>query len=244
MTEELETRVRLRTTELRTRVEQLARMASELTMTEQRERKRMAHVLHDQLQQILVAAKMRIESLESAGLEHRKSETQQVIVLLDEALANSRSLAVELSPPILAEGLGRALEWLCGIWIREKYNLQVKMALDQAIDTRQEDMRNLVFLTVKELLFNVVKHASVKEASVELVVHDPGTLRVTVRDRGLGFDVARLGGNVRSGSGFGLTSLHERLEILGGSLEIHSGSNRGVEAIILAPMKMPIQPLS
>lgn len=242
--EELENRVQLRTAELRTRVEQLARMASELTMTEQRERKRMAHVLHDQLQQILVAAKMRIESLESAGSEQRKSETKEVICLLDEALANSRSLAVELSPPILAEGLGRALEWLCGTWIKEKYNLVVIMAVDQAIDACQEDMRNLIFLTVKELLFNVVKHASVKEAAVELAVHDPGTLRVTVRDVGQGFDAARLGRNVTSGSGFGLTSLHERLEILGGSLEIRSGPNRGVEAIILAPMKMSIQPPS
>jgi two-component system, chemotaxis family, CheB/CheR fusion protein len=241
VTDELERRVETRTAELQTRVGQLACMTSELTMAEQRERKRMALVLHDQLQQILVAAKMRVESIATSGVEPWKSEIMEVIGLLDEALANSRSLAVDLSPPILAEGLGRALEWLCGTWISEKYHLKVNMAIDPTIDARREDMRNLVFLAVKELLFNVVKHTTVKEATVELAVHDPGTLRVTVRDGGQGFDASVIGENLSSGSSFGLASLHERLEILGGSLKIESGANRGVEATILAPLKMSIQ---
>ncbi len=235
--DELEEKVDQRTAELQKKVKQLARMASELTLTEERERKRMAHVLHDQLQQILVAAKMRIETLEPADNDRRKTETGELIALLDEALINSRSLAVELSPPILGEGLGRALDWLCGTWIKEKYDLKVLTKIDLSIDARHVDMRNLVFLSVKELLFNVVKHSDTREAWVELAVHDDATLRVTVRDSGQGFDVNVLGTKHAPGSGFGLTSVHERLEILGGSLEIRSEPGKGVEATILAPIK-------
>lgn len=141
-TEELEEKVESRTAELRTRVEQLAQTASELTQTEQRERKRMAHVLHDQLQQILVAAKMRIESLDPTDLGQWESDINEVVSLVDEALANSRSLAVELSPPVLGDGLARALEWLCGSGFKEKYHLNVEVVLNPSINAQQEDMRN------------------------------------------------------------------------------------------------------
>ncbi len=236
-TVELETRVRTRTAELRTRVDQLAQMASELTHTEQRERTRIAHVLHDQLQQILVAAKMRIEAIDPTNLERWNADVAEVVVLLDEALANSRSLAVELSPPVLAEGLARALEWLGSTWSKEKYGLEVKMSLDPSVEAQQDDVRYLLFLTVKELLFNVVKHSSAKEATLELVADDSANLRITVRDAGQGFDPAKLGATLHSASGFGLNSLNERLLLMGGRLEIRSSPGCGVEAIILAPIK-------
>ncbi|MEO7098376.1 MAG: chemotaxis protein CheB [Luteolibacter sp.] len=239
--DELEFRVEQRTVELKKRAKQLALMASELTFTEQRERKDMAHVLHDQLQQVLVAAKMRIESLDNDDRECRKAEREKLISLIDEALVNSRSLAVELSPPILVEGLGPALVWLCSVWMKERHGMTVECEIDTTLDTRQEDMRILVFLATKELLFNVVKHSTVKEAIVELAMHDAEHLRVTVRDHGTGFD----NGNkeiAHSSTGFGLMSIRERLEMLGGSLEIRSRRNHGVEATILAPrLLVPLQ---
>jgi len=233
--DELETQVALRTAQLTKRAGQLARMASELTFTEQRERKRIAAVLHDELQQILVAAKMRVEALDSGEPAKLASDVGKLTWLIDEALVNARSVIVELSPPILAEGLGSALEWLATTWMREFHNLTVECDIDTSIDARQEDMRVLIFLAVRELLFNVVKHSSVRNAFVELVVHDDENLRVTVRDHGLGFDPQEAGPDGKAGSGFGLISLHERLELLGGSLKIRSAPNDGVEAIIMAP---------
>lgn len=234
---ELEERVAQRTSELRRRAGQLAFMASELTLAEQRERKRMAHVLHDQLQQLLVAAKMRVSLTETMDPDERKREAAKLLALLDEALDNSRSLAVELSPPILAEGLGRALQWLCCGWMSEKHQLRVHCNIDSTLDTPHEDMRILVFLAVKELLFNVVKHANVMEAFVEVVAHDSQTLRVSVKDQGVGIRPPDEERNSGPGSGFGLIGLRERLELLGGSFEIHSKSDQGVEATILAPRK-------
>jgi two-component system CheB/CheR fusion protein len=238
--EELEERVAQRTAELRRRAGQLAFMASELTLTEQRERKRMAHVLHDQLQQLLVAAKMRISWTETLDPEARKPEVAKLIALVDEALDNSRSLAVELSPPILVDGLGRALQWLCCDWMGEKHHLLVHCHIDVSLDTPHEDMRILLFLAVKELLFNIVKHAKVMEAFVEVVAHDSQNLRVSVKDQGVGipphYEVKTNG----SGSGFGLLSLRERLELLGGSFEIRSLPGKGTEAVILAPRRQTI----
>ena len=150
--------------------------------------------------------------------------------LVDEALAISRSLAVELSPSVLVDGLARALGWLWSSWFKDKYHLGVKVALNSAIDTEEEVMRHLVFLTVKELLFNVVKHSSAKEAFVELTVDDSGKLRATVRDGGQGFDPRKLGTVLDTGSGFGLNSLNNRLLFLKGSLDILSRPGHGVEA--------------
>ncbi|MES2661134.1 MAG: chemotaxis protein CheB [Verrucomicrobiota bacterium] len=235
--QELESRVQERTAELRKRIAQLAIMTSELTLAEQRERKRMAHVLHDQLQQILVAAKLRIESLDDGDMAKREKDVAKLVALMDEALANSRSLAVDLSPPILGEGLGKALNWLCSIWMRDKYDLIVTCNIDDSIDTPQVDLRILLYLAVKELLFNVVKHSKVSEATVDLAIHDPGHLCVTIRDCGMGFDMEKVDGKNISVTGFGLIGLYERLEMLGGKLEIHSRPNEGVEAVIIAPMK-------
>jgi two-component system CheB/CheR fusion protein len=233
--EELEARVEERTAELRKRASQISLMASDLTFTEQRERKRMAHILHDQFQQLLVSAKMRIESLAKMDEDGRARETMNLVRLMDEVLSNSRSLAVELSPPILGEGLGRALAWLCGSWMKEKHGLQVHNMIDLTVDTPHEDMRILLFLAVKELLFNIVKHAGVTEAFVELTVLDNEHLQVVVRDRGCGFEAEDCRIGKAPGSGFGLMSLRERLEMLGGRFVIESKPGSGVEAVIVAP---------
>jgi len=121
--EDLEIRVKERTAELLKRADQLSLMASELTLAEQRERKRLAHILHDQFQQILVAARMRAEALPPMESNKSRQASGELLTLIDEALENSRSLVLELSPPVLAEGLGKALDWLCKTWIREKYHL-------------------------------------------------------------------------------------------------------------------------
>ncbi len=232
----LETRVEERTAELKERVTQLAHMASEVTMTEQRERKRLAHILHDELQQLLISVKMRIESLQSLSEEDRSTEIDSLSDMMEELIENSRSLAIDLSPPVLSEGLGPSLQWLGKTWMKEKYNLTVHTDINPGLDTRREDMRSLVFSSVRELLFNVVKHSEVKEAFVKLSAADPENLRVTVRDHGLGFDEKEVA-NGTAGTGLGLAGLKERLRMLGGNLRLRTNPGEGVEAILEAPAR-------
>jgi len=210
-------------------------MAAHLTRSDQRERERIAGLLHDHLQQLLVSAKMRLEGLRRNSTDGQKDELETVLGLLDESLESSRTLTAELAPPILSEGLSQALGWLGEVWMKEKYGLRVRQDLELGIEAAGEEIRIIVFLAVRELLFNVVKHAGVPEAEVKLMAKDDQTLRVIVRDNGKGFIPTDLASAKSSGLGVGLVSVRQRLHLLGGSLELRSKGGEGVEAEILAP---------
>lgn len=232
---ELEARVEQRTAELRQRVEQLAQMAAVVTLTEQRERRRMSHILHDELQQLLVSAKLRIDALPMLDEQDRNLEHDEISNLLDEIISNSRSLATDLSPTVLGEGLGPALQWLSKTWMMEKYKLKVNADIDLTIDTPRDELRSLIFFAAKELLFNVVKHSGIDNAELRLAALDTKSLILTVRDHGSGFaPVTPEQGS--SASGLGLSGLSERLEMLGASLVTHSKPQEGVEATLIAPL--------
>jgi PAS domain S-box-containing protein len=247
LNESLEQRVRDRTAELhhknrelKYRAEQLARLASELTLTEQRERHRLAKVLHDHLQQLLVGAKLGLQGLASSAADKELGEAiHDVYELINQSIAASRSLTVELSPTILHEvGLAAGLEWLAR-WMEQKHGLVVDLHTQPNADTDREDIRILLFESVRELLFNVVKHAGVTRAKVTLARRD-GDLDIVVSDEGTGFDPARLHdiGGATVG-GFGLFSIRERLGLLGGSLKIESAPQRGSRFTLVAPAVYP-----
>ncbi len=237
--DELEQRVRERTAELQRRADQLARLTSELTLTEQRERRRLAQILHDHLQQMLVGAKFGLEVLARRVGEKEQADLWQVHGLLDESINVSRSLTVELSPPILHEGgIVAGLEWLVR-WVGEKHGLTVDLHTDDHATTDREDVRVLLFQAVRELLFNVVKHARVTRAAVTLDLQDADHLRLTVHDEGVGFDPQAMWNRAPAPTegGFGLFSLRERLNLLGGRLTIDSAAGEGVTVTIVAPRR-------
>jgi len=236
--DEMERRVRERTAELERRAAQLSRLSSELTLTEQRERNRLSRILHDHLQQILVGTKIKIDllalQLESAEQRDAAEGIQQA---LDDAVQLARSLSVELSPPILHEsGLAAGLEWL-GRSMEDTLGLQIDVTADPRANPFQEDIRVLVFESVRELLFNAVKHAGVKRAAVDMSRDDDGSLRVTVSDQGRGFDSRKAyQQGTANGEGFGLFSIRERLSLLGGRFEIESRPGSGARFILLVPL--------
>jgi len=240
--DELEDRVEQRTHELQERADQLKRMATELTRSEQRERLKMSRLLHDHVQQLLVSAKMRLEGLARSGEAAAPKDLAAVVALLEETLESSRTLAVDLSPPVLNEGLAFALEWLGGVWMKDKHDLEVKLNLDHSLDAEGEELRALVFMSVREILFNVVKHAEVKEAFVDLYLEDPKHVNVKVRDHGRGFDLALLEAARSASPGMGLSRIRERLQMLGGTLQIVSGAGEGVEAVITVPRGPDVVP--
>ena len=246
--DELEERVRERTAELAAtnlelhkRAKQLARLASELTLTEQRERRRLARVLHDHLQQLLVGAKFGLQVLgRRVGPHDQQASVLQVQELVDESIRAARSLTVDLSPPILHEaGLAAGLEWLAR-WMAEKHGLLIHLDADPQTDAQREDVRILLFEAVRELLLNVVKHARVTRAHVTVAPHDGDWLRVVVRDDGVGFDPAAMwAATDPTGGGFGLFSIRERLALLGGRLQIQSAPQQGATFTLVAPMREP-----
>ncbi|MEX1017543.1 MAG: PAS domain S-box protein [Phycisphaeraceae bacterium] len=230
LTDTLEQRVVQRTSQLRA-------LAAELTQTEQRERRRLAQVLHDHLQQLLVASKLQVSlARRRAKDEDLRQLLQEASDLVDQSVAASRSLTVELSPPILYEGGLRAgLEWLAR-WMEQKHNLHVVVHATEDVEPAAEDVRVFLFQAVRELLFNIVKHAGVDQADVRLQRVSGNRLEIQVADQGQGFDPEAVTRPDTTGGGLGLFSIHERLEVVGGRMSVDSQPGRGTRMTLQVPL--------
>lgn len=238
LNETLEKRVAERTAEAEDRARQLQMLAAELTEAEERERRRLAELLHDHLQQLLVAAKMQIGILSQRSSDEAVTGSlSQVDNLLQQSIDASRSLTVELSPPILYDaGLGAAFHWLARRML-ENHGLNVTIEAQEEAEPESENLRAFLFQAVRELLFNVVKHAAVKEARLELSRLN-GDVRATVSDCGVGFDVIERQSLTKS-RGFGLFSMGERVALLQGSIDIRSAIGRGTTVSVTVPIDQP-----
>lgn len=228
----LEKQVEQRTAVAEQRAQQLRRLAMEMTQVEQRERKRLAGLLHDHLQQIIAAAKMSLAPVRAQFAKDSRGHGQvdRVIELLSDAIEVSRSLSRQLSPAILHDaGLAAALHWL-GRHVQEQYKIHVDVHADDRANPECETTAVILFEAVRELLFNVVKHARVTTARLDLQQVSDDMLALSVSDQGVG-----LPANFEtSDNGFGLFSIRERLEYLGGRMEVHSAPNQGTRITLYA----------
>lgn len=229
----LERRVLERTQELSTSYARLRAVATDLTVAEQTERRRLATELHDYLAQMLVVTRMKVGQL----LKHDHTSEVRTILqdadqLLHQSLDYTRSLVSELTPQALYErGLGDALLWL-GDQMRRQQVLDVQVSLDAPELRIPETDAVLLFQSIRELLFNVLKHGKTDRASVSMQ-YAQDVLSITVSDHGCGFDVARLA-NDRSDR-FGLLSIRERMLALGGGFDLQSEPGKGTVASIRLP---------
>jgi CheY-like chemotaxis protein len=232
----LEQRVRERTTELERRATQLRALAAQLAHAEDQERKRTAHLLHDHFQQVLVAAKLHASSLRQRAAEPElRAEVDRVLDLLGQSIEASRTLSAELSPPVLHDsGLSAGLMWLAR-WMLDKYALNVDVTAQEPTEPLPEDLCLMAFQAVRELLFNVVKHAGVNRAKVTMTVDHGRNLCIVVADHGKGFDPARQVAAANAG-GFGLFNIRERLDFLDGRLLIESAPGQGASFTLTAPI--------
>jgi PAS domain S-box-containing protein len=234
-----ETTLHERTVELQLRTTQLSKMASDLTLAEQHAREQLAKTLHDGLQQLLVGAAMHLELQARRDAQLGAPPAELLVEArhhIDEAVAAARSLSFELFPPVLHHsGLPSALTWLAD-WTRQKYGLEVRVSADPRANSDRKDVRTLLFESVRELLFNAVKHAQADRATVDLRAGDDDELCITVADEGIGFDPAALADQSKSSQvGWGLFSIRERLTLLGGRFEIQSAPGRGTKFRLIAP---------
>ena len=236
-TAELEQKVSERTIELIQSRERLRALASELTLTEQRERQRLATELHDYLAQLLVFGRLKL------GRARRDSKTswtgtvaEELDDVLDKALTYIRSLVAELSPPVLREfGLAIALEWLAQQMTRQGLTVTVNCDLGSSVVS--EDQSVLLFQSTRELLINALKHSGTPSASVSVWVNDD-MLHICVADDGAGFDQTNVAGNKKVAT-FGLFSIRERMEDLGGQMTIASTLGQGTKVTLIVPLEKP-----
>jgi len=216
----------------------LKSLASQLTLVEERERRRIAITLHDRISQSIVISKMKLDGLRNNFCSDDSDKVmEEVCTLLGKAIADIRSLTFELSSPILHElGFEAAVvAWLTEE-IEKKYGIAVEFEEDKEPKPLDDDIKAILFRDVRELLINMVKHS--KATKVKVSIRRVGDrIRVGVEDDGVGFDPAGVASRAIRNGRFGLFSIRERLEELGGRLEIESEPGHGCKVVMVAPLK-------
>ena len=235
LNETLAQRVQEKTKEVR-------RLASDVINATQQERQRISSVLHNDLQQRAYAILMQLSHLRDEFPSENHSARKGVSAIeqeLAEVVKIMRNLSIDLSPPILpGEGLSHAIEWLASK-MREQYGLHIEVQANGPFVISDENLHVFLFNCVRELLFNVVKHAGASQAVVALAWLDNG-VQIEVRDDGKGFpdqtpeeEATKQGGMPRS---LGLPTIRHQLSLFGGVMEINSEPGAGTQVILIVPV--------
>jgi signal transduction histidine kinase/ActR/RegA family two-component response regulator len=224
---------------------QLRSLASALLLTEQRERRRLATELHDHLGQMMVLGRLKIGQVRFQGAA-ADAPIAQVIKGIDDIFSKSlsyiRGLMADLSPLVLYElGLPSALKWLAEQMSTQHHPMTVEVVLGQEHIPMPDDHALMLYHSVRELLLNVVHHARTSRARLVLAVERNERLRVSVHDNGQGFDPASL--EIKSEPArFGLFSIQERMEAMGGSMHVDSAPGRGTRIALELPLTPAVHP--
>ena len=217
--------------------ERLKALASQLTIVEERERRRIAAELHDHVSQSLAFARMRLASAS------KRSSDPKLLAILDDisesllvAIQDTMVLIFNLSPPLLNEiGLGAAIyEWL-DLEVEKKHGLKTEFINHSSDFKLDEDVRAILFRNVRELLTNVVRHAGASQVSVHLEAAGD-KINVIVEDDGVGFDPDTVTQETKREVGFGLFSIQERMSDMGGAFVTESEPGHGCKAILSMPL--------
>lgn len=234
LTQDLEREVTERTRELVDSQQQLRALATELNLTEQRERKRLATSLHDHLAQLLVLCSMKLNQLKRLVASDKRGTDllKQADGILEEALRYTRTLVTELAPPVLYDlGLPAALQWLSRDMKRHDMAVTVVAPEDEPMIV-PEEQAVFLFQSVRELVMNSCKHGGSGEATITMTKHS-GSVEITVHDQGKGFDPTRKQDTITK---FGLLSVQERMHTMGGLFRVQSSPGQGTTATLVLPL--------
>jgi PAS domain S-box-containing protein len=209
----------------------LRRLALQLTKAEEEQRRVLAVELHDGIGQELTAVMLRLQSV-ARTLEVSEGPLTDAMKILTSAMRHTQDLTFDLSPPSLYElGLENALQALVRRFNGE-YDLRFSYEAHGERLAVTPDLGILLYRIARELIVNAVKHAGAGNVSVE-TVSSPASVQLSVQDDGCGMDasgpVAR---DATRGGGFGLFSIRQRIEPLGGKLDIISGGGTRISVTV------------
>jgi signal transduction histidine kinase len=214
----------------------LRSLASDLSLAEERERRKLAVNLHDSVGQSLSIAKIRLGVLRNEIGSGHTSPVSEIIDLISQSIEDIRSLTFELSPPVLYDlGLIPALQWL-GEQMGTEHGYQVQVTDDQQPKPLDEELNVELYKITRELLMNVAKHAKASFVQIDVMRNDD-KIMLTVSDNGVG--ILPEENRQSKDGGFGLFSIKERLEFLGGTFVICQGPECGTKAVLEASLSLP-----
>ncbi len=217
--------------------QRLRSLASELSLTEEQERRQIVAELHDHVGPTLAICKMKLEAmLESASSTGMAEELQEIQQLIAQTINEARTLTLELSHPLLyTVGLAAALKRLTE-HTAKRHGIMIQFRDEAQSELLEEELQVVLYRAVRELLVNVVKHAHGQTAKVS-IHSDSGNVRIEVQDDGVGFDTAEVDSRVGTTGGFGLFNIRERLDYLGGKCLIESKPGRGTRVTLMVPLR-------
>jgi len=224
---------------------QILRLSIAVTKAEQEERHRLSQILHDDLQQRIFAVKMQLDNLEQAYKNNDLQSAQMNFAKLEEWLVEAinitRQLSTDLSPLNLqGEDMTEVILWLASR-MKEQYGLEVEIINGGGHFRFDDNLQIILFQAIRELLFNVVKHAGTLEAKVTIKQEERGRIRIIVSDRGKGFDpqIVLEDENLAHG----LLTVQHQLRLFGCALSLESNNGKGTRATIDCPlMTTEVQP--
>lgn len=225
-------------TERKNAEENLKFYLKEITKAQEEERKRIARELHDETAQNLIALLHQLENLLNSKDQLPLKEAQSLWKFYEQirdVLQEVRHFSRDLRPSILDDlGLLPALEWLAedlkaNYWVETSLQVTGK---ERRLSTEAE---LLLFRIVQESLRNVAKHAKADHASVTVEFAD-NKIMITVTDDGTGFQLPDNLAALPHIGKLGLTGLQERVQLLGGELNIKSELNKGTTISVEAPV--------
>lgn len=218
--------------------EKLRKLASDESIAEERARRRIATNLHDGVCQSLALAKIKLASMRKSLNEEQQQALDDIRGLLDHSIRDSRNLLSDLSPPVLYElGFEPAVRWLADHFHTQQ-SLHCKVHASDSDSPLNEQLGAFLFRAVRELLINIVKHSRTNQAKVS-VFRRRGYIRVCVSDNGCGFTANSQ--TEFGSSGFGLYSIGDRLDLLGGRMFVQSRVGRGTKISLLAPLNRELR---
>ncbi len=212
----------------------LRSLTIEASLAEERERRNLAGLLHDDVCQLLAVAGMKLALARQTRPRRKHDElVAEVEDLIARTNRAARSLMLQLSHPALYDlGIAAAAEWLAED-IQRLYGVKVHFVDDALPKPVPLPMRVVLFQCLRELLVNAAKHAGVEKVDVALTTANH-KVRVTVSDAGRGFDPETV--ETRAQRGFGFFSIRTRLTNLGGSMEVESAPGEGTTVTLEIPL--------
>ncbi len=218
----------------------LRSLVSELSLAEERERRRIADGIHGDIGNKLAMAKFDLQSLKKGPPDSEiPALLERVSATMDKVIEDAHSLTFELSNPVIYEvGLDAAIESWLDRNIGKKSRLKYEVVSEPSPMKPDEETRVVLFRVIRELLTNVIKHADANMVEVH-IKKDDEAIRVSIEDDGVGFDLSKPGLPVKEAGGFGLFNSRERVEYVGGSFEIESEPGQGALIKISVPVQKP-----
>jgi PAS domain S-box-containing protein len=214
----------------------LRSLGKDLTLAEERERRRIAASLHDGACQSLAMANLRLQALQTTLEPERQNATGEVCQNIEQVVQELRDLTFDLSPPTLYMfGLEPAIEELLDQELKVKQGIRYTFTAAEGYLPLTDELRVLLYQSVRELIINMVKHAQANQVDVTLF-QEGETVRVSLRDNGRGFEKEQVKSSMSSAGGFGLFNVAERLRSIGGEMQIESALGQGSHFILTAPL--------